>query len=97
MIRVGQLKVDGKTALGLKVDLPDSPPLVAVIGDKGFVMCGFLNVDVAERLGVTAAMVSGVKTFDDILDAEIKAVTSEAEMKGIRQGMKGHEAVKLLF
>jgi len=97
MIRVGQLKVDGKTALGLKVDLPDSPPLVAVIGDKGFVMCGFLNVDVAERLGVTAAMVSGVKTFDDILDAEIKAVTSEAEMKGIRQGMKGREAVKLLF
>ncbi|MCK4478803.1 DUF1805 domain-containing protein [Candidatus Bathyarchaeota archaeon] len=97
MIRVGQLKVDGKTALGLKVDLPDSPPLVAVIGDKGFVMCGFLNVDVAERLGVTAAMVSGVKTFDDMLDAEIKAVTSEAEMKGIRQGMKGREAVKLLF
>lgn len=97
MIRVGQLKVDGKTALGLKVDLPDSPPLVAVIGEKGFVMCGFLNVDVAERLGVTAAMVSGVKTFDDLLDAEIKAVTSEAEMKGIRQGMKGREAVKLLF
>lgn len=97
MIRVGQLKVDGKTALGLKVDLPDSPPLVAVIGEKGFVMCGFLNVDVAERLGVTAAMVSGVKTFDDMLDAEIRAVTSEAEMKGIRQGMKGREAVKLLF
>ncbi|MCW3984934.1 MAG: DUF1805 domain-containing protein [Candidatus Bathyarchaeota archaeon] len=97
MIRVGQLKVDGKTALGLKVDLPDSPPLVAVIGEKGFVMCGFLNVDVAERLGVTAAMVSGVKTFDDMLDAEIRAVTSEAEMRGIRQGMKGREAVKLLF
>ena len=97
MIRVGQLKVDGKTALGLKVDLPDSPPLVAVIGEKGFVMCGFLNVDVAERLGVTAAMVSGVKTFDDMLNAEIKAVTSEAEVKGIRQGMKGREAVKLLF
>jgi len=97
MIRVGQLKVDGKTALGLKVDLPDSPPLVAVIGEKGFVMCGFLNVDVAERLGVTAAMVSGVKTFDDMLNAEIKAVTSEAEVKGIRQGMKGREAMKLLF
>lgn len=97
MIRVGKLKVDGKTAMGLKVDLPDSPPLVAVIGEKGFVMCGFLNVDVAERLGVTAAMVSGVKTFDDMLNAEIKAVTSEAEVKGIRQGMKGREAVKLLF
>lgn len=96
MIKVGQLKVDGKTALGVNVELPDSPPLIAVIGETGFVMCGFLNVDVAERLGVTAAMVSGVKTFDDLLDAEIKAVTSKAETKGIKQGMNGREAVKLL-
>ena len=97
MIEVGQVKVEGKTALGLKVDLPDSPPLVAVIGDKGFIMCGFLNIDAARRLDVTAAMVSGVRTFDDVLDAKVKAVTSRAAMKGIKQGMKGHEAVKLLF
>jgi len=96
MIEVDQLKVDGKTALGLKVDLPDSPPLIAIIGEKGFLMCGFLNVDAAERLGVTAAVVSGVKTFDDVLNAEIKAVTSKAELKGIKRGMKGREAAKLL-
>lgn len=97
MIEVNRLKIDGKTAVGLRVDLPDSPPLVAIIGEKGFVMCGFLNVNAAERLGVAAAMVSGVKTFDDVLDAEVKAVTSKAETKGIKQGMKGREAVKLLF
>jgi len=97
MIKVGQLKINGKTALGLKVDLPDSPPLIAVIGENGFVMCGFLNVDAAEKLGVTAAMVSGVETFDDVLDAAVKEVTSKAEMKGIRQGMKGREALELLF
>ncbi len=60
-------------------------------------MCGFLNIDAAERLGVTAAMVSGVKTFDDMLNAEVKAVTSKAEMKGIKQGMKGREALQLLL
>jgi len=97
MIKVGQLKINGKTALGLKVDLPDSPPLIAVIGENGFVMCGFLNVDAAEKLGVTAAMVSGVETFDDVLDAAVKEVTSRAEMKGIQQGMKGREAIELLF
>jgi uncharacterized protein YunC (DUF1805 family) len=43
-------------------------------------MCGFLNIDVAEKVNVTAAMVSGVKTFDDVLAAEIKAVTSKAQM-----------------
>jgi len=97
MIEVDQLKVDGKTVMGLKVDLPDSPPLVAIIGEKGFVMCGFLNVEAAERLGVIAAVVSGVKTFDDMLSAEVKAVTSKAELKGIKRGMKGQDAVKLLF
>ena len=97
MIEVDQLKVDGKTVMGLKVDLPDSPPLVAIFGEKGFVMCGFLNVEAAERLGVIAAVVSGVKTFDDMLSAEVKAVTSKAELKGIKRGMKGQDAVKLLF
>ena len=97
MIEIGHVKVDGKTALGLKVDLPDSPPLVAVIGEKGLIMCGFLNIEAARRLGVTAAMVSGVKTFDDVLDAEVNAVTPKAEIKGIKQGMKRREAVKLLL
>lgn len=97
MIEVNQLNVDGKTAFGLRVNLPDSPPLVAIIGEKGFVMCGFLNMESAERIGMTAAMVSGVKTFDDVFNAEVKAVTSRAEKKGVRLGMKGREAVKLLF
>jgi len=97
VIEVNHVRVDGFAALGLRVDLPDSPPLVAIIGDKGFVMCGFLNVDAAERLGVTAAVVSGVRTFDDMLKAEVKAVTSKAEMRGIKRGMTGLEALKLLF
>ncbi|MFP3985339.1 MAG: YunC family protein [Candidatus Bathyarchaeia archaeon] len=91
------MKVDGKTAVGLRVDLPDSPPLVAIVGDKGFIMCGFLNIDAAEKLNVAAAMVSGVKTFEDILEAEVKAVTSKAKTNGIRRGMKGREALQMFF
>jgi uncharacterized protein YunC (DUF1805 family) len=97
MINVAPLKIDDKVAVGLMVDLPDSPPLLLIVGRTGFVMCGFLNIDVAEKVNVTAAMVSGVKTFDDILAAEIKAVTSKAQVEGIKIGMKGEEAVKLLL
>ncbi len=96
VISINPLKIDEKTALGVKVDLPDSPPLLLVIGEKGFVMCGFLNMDAAEKLNVTAAMVSGVKTFDDVLEAEVRAVTSKAKKKGIKPGMTGKEALKLL-
>jgi len=97
MIKIKPLKIDGKTAVGLKVDLPSSPPLLLVIGEKGFVMCGFLNMDAAEKLDVTAAMVSGVKSFEDVLEAGVKAVTSEAHRKGITPGMKGKDAIELLL
>jgi uncharacterized protein YunC (DUF1805 family) len=97
MINVTQLRIDGKAAVGLKVDLPDSPPLLMAIGQTGFVMCGFLNVDAAEKIDVAAAMVSGVKTFDDVLEAEVKAATSRAQAKGVKPGMKGREALKLFL
>jgi len=97
MIHTAPLRIDDKTATGLRVDLPDSPPLVMIIGRTGFVMCGFLSVEAAERLNVTAAMVSGVRNFDDVLEAEVKAVTSRADDKGIKVGMKGKDAVKLLL
>jgi uncharacterized protein YunC (DUF1805 family) len=92
------VKVDGKNFLGCRVDLPNSPaPLLLIIADKGFVMCGFLNVEVAEKLGIAAAMVSGVKTFDDVLNAEVKATTSKAKDLGVDIGMKGADALKRMF
>jgi uncharacterized protein YunC (DUF1805 family) len=94
MINVTSLKVDGKACLGVKVELPDSPPMLLIIAEKGFVMCGLLNVEAAEKLGVAAAMVSGVKTFEDVLNAQVKAVTSKAKILGVNVGVKGSEALK---
>jgi len=42
-------------------------------------------------------MVSEVKTFEDILETVIKAATSKAKIKGITEGMKGEEAIRLLI
>jgi uncharacterized protein YunC (DUF1805 family) len=97
MISVMTVKVDGKTCLGMKADLPDSPPLLLIVTERGFVMCGFLNIEAAEKLGVAAAMVSGVKTFEDVLDAQVKAMTSKAKGFGVEVGMKGTEALKHMF
>ncbi len=96
LIYIEKIKIDDKTVLGLKVELPDSPPLLLMVGEKGFIMCGYLNVEVAERLQVAAAMVSGVKSFQDVLEAEIKAATSKARELGISLGMKGREALRKL-
>ena len=71
MINMVSLKINDKVAIGLKVELPDSPSLLMIIGQTGFVMCGFLNMDVAEKLNVAAAMVRGVRNFDDMF-SELK-------------------------
>ena len=98
MISVMTVKVDGKSCLGLRVDLPEcSAPLLLIVAEKGFVMCGFLNVEAAERLGVAAVVVSGVKSFEDVLNAPIKAATSKAKSFGVEVGMKSVEALKYMF
>jgi uncharacterized protein YunC (DUF1805 family) len=97
MIDVTPLTIEDKTVFGLRVELPDSPPLVLIIGRTGFVGCGFINVEAAEKLNVSAATVSGVKSYDDVLNAEIKAVTSKASDQGVKVGMKGKDAVKRLL
>ena len=38
MINMTSLEIDDKAVTGLKVELPDSPPLLMVIGHTGFVM-----------------------------------------------------------
>ena len=96
MISIMTLKIDGKNCTGLRTELPDSPPLLLIIAEKGFVMCGFLNLEAAEKLSVAAAVVSGVKSFDDVLDGQIKAVTSKARSLGAEVGMKGSDVLKVM-
>jgi len=97
MISIMTVKVNGKACLGMRAELPDSPPLLLIIAEKGFVMCGFLNIDAAEKLDVAAAVVSGVKTFEDVLNAQIKTMTSKAKSFGVEASMKGAEALKRMF
>jgi len=97
MIEVSPISIEDKTAVGLRAELPNSPPLVMIIGQRGIVACGFINIDAAEKFNVAAAMVSGVKTFDDVLNAKVKAATSKAQALGVKVGMKGKEAIRLLL
>jgi uncharacterized protein YunC (DUF1805 family) len=94
MISIMTVKAEGKSCLGVRVELPDSPPLLLISGDKGFVMCGYLNIEAAEKLGVVAAVVSGVKTFDDVLNAQVKAMTSKAKNLGVNVEMTGAQALR---
>ncbi|MEM2006858.1 MAG: DUF1805 domain-containing protein [Sulfolobales archaeon] len=74
--------------LGLEVALPNSPPLILLAGRKAFIMCGYLNIELAEKLGVPCVRVTGVKSVEDLLEKEVQEVTTKARDMGISPGLR---------
>ncbi len=70
-------------------------PLLVISGTKGCLTCGYLSMESFERNGDAAAIVRGVDTFDDMLRAEVKAVSSKAITLGAQPGMSGQEVLEL--
>ena len=95
VIESKEIEVEGYKVRGVKAELPKAP-LLLLIAPKGYVMCGYLNIETAEKLGQAAAIVTGVKTFKDVLNAKIVRATGKAKEIGIREGMLGREALKLM-
>ncbi|WP_308638649.1 YunC family protein [Paenibacillus silvisoli] len=89
----------GVTVLGVEVLLPKTT-LLAVTTDKGYIMCGALDVALLnERLkdrGIIAGRAVGVRTLDELMEAPLESVTAGAEVLGITAGMKGADALLLM-
>jgi uncharacterized protein YunC (DUF1805 family) len=56
---------------------------------------GTNNIETFNKTGEACAIVTGVKTHDSMLDAEVQAVSHEAAKLGVRVGMTGEEALEL--
>jgi len=95
-IRVELLKLNNGVAVGIKVAMSRAP-LLLVKAERGFVMCGYLNIAAANSLGDVAAKVTGVSSFKDVLEAEVVEVTEEARKLGIKEGIRGREALEKMF
>jgi uncharacterized protein YunC (DUF1805 family) len=89
---VEEIKLENGSALGLKMDM-EHAPLLVIRAAKGFVMCGYLNMDVANKLGDAAVRVTGVKSFEDVLNAKAVDVSEAAKKLGITIGMPAREAL----
>lgn len=97
MYEIEKIEIAGKTFHAMKSTLPENaPPLLLIKGAKGYVMCGYLNLEAAEKFNSAAAIVSGVKTFDDVLNAPIKAATTKAKQLGLEPGKIVKDVIAVL-
>jgi len=82
-------------ATGYSIDLGKAPLLI-IQAKKGYVMCGYLNMNAANKIGDVAGKVTGVKTFEDMLNAEVVEVSENATRMGLTQGMNGKDFLNIL-
>ncbi len=95
-MEIEKIELENGSAIGLSFQM-QSAPLLLIKADKGFVMCGYLDMETADTLGDVAVKVKGVSTFDDVLEAAVVGATQPAIRLGIKLGMTGKEALELMF
>ncbi len=95
MITSENVVISGSNYEYLRMDM-GSAPLVILKGKKGFVMCGYLNLEAANKLGDCAVRVTGVKDLETVLDSNAAGVSDGARKLGISEGQKVSEFIHLL-
>ncbi len=83
------------SATGVRVRLQNADFLL-ILGVRGYVMCGYLNMETAEKKGDAACIVTGVSSFEEVLGSKVSVVSSKAWELGVRVGMTGREALEIL-
>ena len=91
IIKLGKGKLTGYC-----IDLGKAP-LIILQAKKGYIMCGYLNMNTANKLGDIAGKVTGVKTFDDVLKATVIEVSENAKKEGLKEGMNAQDFLKSLL
>ena len=93
-MQIKGIAVNGRTYKAFEGEIAPGSSLVFIMGEKGFIMCGYLNMETAEKKGNIAAIATGVKTIDDMLKTKIVAVSSAAQQAGVAVGMPVKEALR---
>lgn len=96
MMELIPIMIEERMFIGVSVKLPKTNLLV-VTSDKGYIMCGALDVALLnEKLKdrqIIAGRAVGVKTIEQLLEAPLESVTYEAMELGITEGMIGRDAL----
>ncbi|MBP7210598.1 MAG: DUF1805 domain-containing protein [Paludibacteraceae bacterium] len=74
--------------------LPTENTIMLLIkGSRLIVSCGYFSIATATKLGDAMALVRGVNSIDDVLNAKILELSPEAEKLGIKLGQRAEDAL----
>ena len=91
-----QINLEGNILEGYAVPTANTSILL-IKAPHGFLGCGYFSLETAEKVGDAAVIVSGVKNFEDMLNAKVKAMSPAAAARGVALEMSGREALLKLI
>ncbi len=99
-VRKELIMIDEREYEALEVELPKTT-LILISSQKGFVMCGALDIDIynSPKLlprEVLCVKAIGVRTLNDLINGEVYDSSIAAQKLGIHQGMKIKDALAIL-
>lgn len=86
-IKVGRKEFEAST-----IKTPNVSILV-IVGKKGLLGCGYVNHIAGDKFGDAVAIVRGVNSYDDMLEATVAEVNGVAADLGVHVGMSGKDAL----
>ncbi|MBN3041095.1 MAG: DUF1805 domain-containing protein [Candidatus Omnitrophica bacterium] len=95
VLQTQDIKVGKKSILCLSLKL-NKKFLIVLRGDKGYVMCGYLSMKVANKFADSAVKVKGVSTIKDALDAKVYSLSQEAKKIGIKRNQRIKDVIKII-
>ena len=87
-----QINLEGNILEGYAIPTANTSILL-IKAAHGFLGCGYFSLATAEKVGDAAVIVSGVKNFEEMLAAKVKAVSPAAAARGVTLEMNGREAL----
>ena len=95
-MKTKKIKLEKGQVVGYLIELGNAP-LIIIQAKQGYVMCGYLNMDTANKLGDIAGKVTGFKSFNDVLNSTIIEVSDNAKKVGLFEGKNAKDFLNMLI
>ncbi len=95
MVRIRKIRVGKKIVTGISAGLL-TKTFILLKGKRGYIMCGYLDLAVAEKFGDVAGRITGVASIGDALKTSLNGVTGAAREAGLYEGQPVVEALKII-
>jgi len=91
-----EIIINGQTVKGHEIQLKNAK-FISIIAKNGYIMCGYLNMDTANKFSDCAVIIKGVNSIDEMLTKEVFSISKTSDAIGVKPGMTGLDAIKLML